>query len=301
MTNTVNSLYVAMKWLLVAMYYSVALVTDPQHWTSIRASPHNGTNCLKSLVARTRPYLDCSSKLLTCFCCYNYRKLQGVELENLVLQNPSSRAYRMQQLGLSATLGTSGRGASRQGSNVSLLPSVHLIRECDLIGSAHRLGAGRFGTCYVQSLAHFRVCVKVFKHADARSVCNEANILSNFKSKFVPYLFGVIMGTSNQAIVTSFHGFGDVSVTLHYALSTKSSNVFADCAVDWKLIIQQIVEGVDCLHVKYRVLHNDLKSDNIVIAPASVGVPFQVVIIDFGKACAINCGSYIISPFSEGT
>ena len=118
-----------------------------------------------------------------------FRKLQNIELENLVLQNPSSRAYRMHQLGLSATLGTSGRSASRQISNVSLLPSVHLIQEGDLIGLPHRLGAGRFGTCYVQSLAHFKVCVKVFKHGDARSVCGEANLLSNFRSKYLPYLF----------------------------------------------------------------------------------------------------------------
>lgn len=27
------------------------------------------------------------------------------------------------------------------------------------------------------------------------------------------------------------------------------------------------------------------------IGPASMGPPFQVVIVDFGKACAINCGT----------
>lgn len=208
-----------------------------------------------------------------------------------MLKNPSSRSYRIHQLGLSATLGTSGRSASRQSSNVSLLPLVHLVGEDDLIGLPHRLGAGRFGTCYVQHLAHFKVCVKIFKHGDTQSVCNEANILSNFKSKYFPYLFGVLMGASKLAIITSFHGFGDVSVTLHYALSTKSNEVLADCVIDWKVVIQQIVDGIDCLHVKYRVLHNDLKSDNIVIAPASVGAPFQVVIVDFGKACVINRGA----------
>ena len=62
---------------------------------------------------------------------------------------------------------------------------------------------------------HIKVCVKVFKHTDAQSVCKEANILSSFKNKYFPYLFGVLMGASKQAIVTSFHGFGDVSVMLH--------------------------------------------------------------------------------------
>jgi serine/threonine protein kinase len=129
--------------------------------------------------------------------------------------------------------------------------------------------------------------VKVFKRGDAQSVCSEANVLALFKSKCLPYLFGVLMGASNQAIITSFHGFGDVSVTLHYALCNKSSNNLTHFVVDWKLIVQQFVEAVDSLHVKYRILHNDLKSDNIVIGP---GTPFQVVIVDFGKACPINCG-----------
>lgn len=97
-----------------------------------------------------------------------------MELENLVLQNPDSRAYRMQQLGLSATLGTSGKTTLRRGGiNMSLLPSIRLIKENELTGIPQKLGTGRFGTCYVQSLAHFKVCVKVFKHYDANSVCNE--------------------------------------------------------------------------------------------------------------------------------
>ena len=126
---------------------------------------------------------------------------------NLVLKNPSSRAFRMQQLGISANLGTSGR-TLLMGKGVSLLPSVRLIKESDLSCLPQRLGAGRFGTCYIQNLAHYKVCVKIYKHADACSLCNEANILSKFASKHLPYLFGVVMGSSKKAIVTSFHGFG---------------------------------------------------------------------------------------------
>ena len=60
---------------------------------------------------------------------------------------------------------------------------------------------------------------------------------------------GVLMGASKLAIITSFHGFGDVSVTLHNALS-KSSEVLTGCVIDWKLIVQQIVEGMLCT-IKY--------------------------------------------------
>ncbi len=199
----------------------------------------------------------------------------------------------MHQLGLSATLGTSGRtGHKRKGSNISLLPSIHLIKECNLIGLPQKLGVGRFGTCYIQCLAHFKVCVKVFKHTDAHSLCNEANLLSKFSSVNLPYLFGVLMGDSRQAIITSCHCFQDTSVTLHYALSSQSKDILTDCAIEWKCIIQHIVEGMEQLHMKYKIIHNDLKSDNIVISPSGVGDFFRAVIIDFGKACATTCGKF---------
>lgn len=223
--------------------------------------------------------------LFVCF--YLIRKLRDAELENLVLQNPISRRQRMQRLGLTATLGTSGRISNE--SNGVLLPSVNLISQNDLVGSPRKLGAGRFGTCYSQWLSHYQVCVKVFnKHVDRRSLCCEANILSKFTSEYFPYLFGVVMGSSNPAIVTSFHGFKNISVTLHHALFTQPT-LLPESAFDLKLIIRQVICGMEELHTKYKVLHNDIKSDNIVLSQKGEHV-VHAVIVDFGKACDIEGG-----------
>lgn len=61
-----------------------------------------------------------------------------MELENLVLKNPTSIAFRMHQLGLAATLGTSG-GNGHPSTSISLLPSVPLLRESDITNVPKKL------------------------------------------------------------------------------------------------------------------------------------------------------------------
>ena len=180
----------------------------------------------------------------TTFCSF-YRRVRETELQNIILKDPNTRVNRMQQLGLSATLATSCR--SRSGS-VSLLSSIRLIKDNDLL-SPKKIGAGRFGTCFVQLFASFTVCVKVFKHDDHYALCNEANVISKFASQHLPYLFGVCV--SKQAVVTSFHGFQDYSVTIHCALNGKSKTL--PTAIDWKYMLLQIVEGMEQLHVTYHI------------------------------------------------
>lgn len=100
------------------------------------------------------------------------------------------------------------------------------------------------------------------------------------------------MSGSKQALVTSFHGFGDASVTLHFALTAQSSDVLLrNYSINWKAIVWQIIEGMEELHAKYKILHNDLKSDNILFAQTNdKESSCQVVIIDFGKSCSVDCG-----------
>ena len=136
------------------------------------------------------------------------------------MKDPKSRSYRMCQLGLSATLASSGRSLSKKDESVSLLPSVKLIAEGDILSAPKEIGSGRFGTCFMHMYAHFKVCVKVLKHKDPLSLCTEANFLSKFSSTSLPYLLGVCQ--SKHAIVTSFHGLDGVSVSLHQALYGKS-------------------------------------------------------------------------------
>lgn len=38
------------------------------------------------------------------------------------------------------------------------------------------------------------------------------------------------------------------------------------------------------------MLHNDIKTDNVVLAPSTSGLSVNAVIIDFGKACHVKQG-----------
>ena len=83
--------------------------------------------------------------------------------------------------------------------------------------------------------------------------------LSGFTHKNLPFLFGVCIGGS-PSIVTSFHGFDNQSITLHDALYTQSvqiKNLVMD--IKWVTILEEIICGLEQLHTKHEILHNDLK------------------------------------------
>lgn len=219
--------------------------------------------------------------------CIMFRTLRDTELENLILKDPNSRSYRMRQLGLSATLASSGCSVSKKCGSVSLLPSVKLIAEGDILSVPKEIGSGRFGTCFMQVYTHFQVCLKVLKHKEPASLCTEANIISKFCSTCLPYLLGVCL--FKHAIVTSFHGLGDTSVTLHQALAGKPRDLLNQYDLNWMYILQKILSGIEELHSRHKILHNDLKSDNVILT-ATLDRVVKPVIIDFGKACEVVQG-----------
>lgn len=208
------------------------------------------------------------------------RKLNEAELENIVLRDPRSRTHRLSHLNFSGTVGTSGRFVH---APTSLLPAIKIINQSE-IGqhSTSPLGEGRFGRCYFHTFGHFKVCIKVLKNLDNNALAHEANILSKFFHQNLPYLFGVSIGES-PSIISTYHEYKSRSLTVHCALFNKSS----DGEIDWKEVLVQIVQGLDQLHNKYRIIHNDLKGDNVVLS-SSVQGSLSAVIIDFGKACEFS-------------
>lgn len=84
----------------------------------------------------------------------------------------------------------------------------------------------------------------------------------------------------------------DRSITLHFAVSGKSLEVFADYDIDWINILLQILEGTNELHNVYKVLHNDIKSDDIVLAPGDSGSAINAVSVDSGRACDVKRGRF---------
>ena len=216
------------------------------------------------------------------------RKLNEAELENILLRDPHSRSKRLHQLSLPGTAGTSGYFIHSATTDISLLRCIRIINETDLgtfvSDSKSCVGEGRFGKCYLRYLGHYEVCVKVFKIHSNNSLANEANILSKFAHPNLPYLFGVCVG-AHPSIVTSYHGYNSKPLTLHQALFKQTQ-----LEVKWMRILVQIISAIDKLHNSYRVLHNNLKGDNIVLTTSVVKGLLGAVVIDFGKACEIKNG-----------
>ena len=83
--------------------------------------------------------------------------------------------------------------------------------------------------------------------------------------------------------------YSDTSITVHCVITGKKE-VVTEYDIDWKYICIQMLGGIEELHSIYKILHNDIKSDNIVLAPSSLGNTVNAVIVDFGKACDLKQG-----------
>ncbi|XP_064653235.1 uncharacterized protein LOC135503561 [Lineus longissimus] len=180
-----------------------------------------------------------------------------------------------------------------QYSNTAKLPSSLFIKKKQLKDSPHTrgiLGSGSFGECLLQTFRGMVVSVKQFKHLDLHKrrvryeVVKEAKVLLNLNaSQHVPYLIGISVEDPPFVLVTSFHGISFKSSTLHSVMSRKTD---IRCnPIDWIVVVKQICVGLGDIH-NSGYLHNDLKTDNILIEYEGSGV--NIVIIDFGKSCLIR-------------
>lgn len=148
------------------------------------------------------------------------------------------------------------------------------------------LVAGRFGECWLGSFSHFKVRVKILKISSSRvALTHEASILSKFTHPNLPYLFGMWIDNSALQLVTSFHGFEDQSLSLHSALYRDHTiDEVKQMSIEWMHVSKGLILG---LEHKYKIIHNNLKGDNVLLAPDHSSM--KAVIIDFGKSCEVSC------------
>jgi serine/threonine protein kinase len=131
-----------------------------------------------------------------------------------------------------------------------------------------------------------KVVVKEMKERDGsasdrercrREVLHEANILQSLGDHpGLPLLFGVCSDNVPYSIVLQFHGTETGNLTLLMAAKKKQFN-----KAQTIVIFQEICQVLNYIHTK-GFLHNDLKSNNVLLEQRSDG--FRPVVIDFGKS-----------------
>lgn len=162
------------------------------------------------------------------------------------------------------------------------------------------IGKGVFGKCFHASLAsHRSVCVKVFrrdkKYTSVFPI--EAVLTSKLCHPNLPWLYGrVSTEESKKMLVMSFHSVQGNPRTLYGAIHGETQD--ADFSrVDWRIILLGLASAVKYIHDS-GILHNDIKSDNILLDEQHSDV--RCVLIDFGKGCFVAHGkNYKLSNSSK--
>ena len=147
------------------------------------------------------------------------------------------------------------------------------------------IGKGVFGKCFSGFMSsHIKVCIKAFR-TDDHLGCTfpiEAALTSTLCHSNLPWFYGLSEHGPRKMIVLNFHGINGKSYTVHHALHTNCQDLSIE--INWKVILIGMVSALKYIHT----LHNDIKSDNIIIDNRS-SVP-QSVLIDFGKGCFTSDG-----------
>ena len=162
------------------------------------------------------------------------------------------------------------------------------------------LGKGVFGKCFFGFIGPLKACIKVFCPNAKYKECffSEAWILSKLAHENLPWLFAVCHDEKNSILIMSHHAFRGKkeSVTIHSALQEPCATTSPSVKC-WKNILLGMTSALVYL-LKSKILHNDIKADNVVIEylPPDFN-SCRSVIVDFGKACLVSCAiSYELTP-----
>lgn len=198
----------------------------------------------------------------------------------------------------------------RNKEKVTVIPKINEIDPLDETTGkavAKYVGRGSFGVVRMQYYRGVKVAVKeLLPRSLLTDMQKEARILARFNHPYLPLLYGVCKAEEALKIVMQYHGLGaeDKSLTLHEVLHIH--NELCDERVMLTLCAQ-ILEAMNYLHSEVKVIHNDLKCNNIVTcncftfqeATPENSFYVQIVIVDFGKATLIENGRHLYLTASE--
>ena len=175
----------------------------------------------------------------------------------------------------------------------------HALKEISsdqITRTAVHLGSGSYGSCYLGLYRSIRVVVKELhvnqfqlesreeaEERIARELICEVRILNKLGDHpGLPLLFGVCTERTPYRLIMQFHGNQDGT---SFTISTALSNKRIPDKTTWTRIIAKAAGALARIHEK-GFLHNDLKSNNIVLDNRD-GV-YNPVIIDFGKSVPMS-------------
>lgn len=178
---------------------------------------------------------------------------------------------------------------------------VHVYQSCELpatlrlisknelkgIKPYNFIGKGAFAKCFAAQMGPLKVCIKVL-YAGIKYrplLLKESRILSELCHFNLPWIHCLCNSSDHTAIIMTFHGYsGNKSLTIHSALhKTDTETKLSDC--HWKQILLGSVSALVYLKTKC-IIHNDIKSDNILIE--NLSHDFRAILVDFNKACYLG-------------
>ena len=150
------------------------------------------------------------------------------------------------------------------------------------------IGKGTFAKCYFAKMGSMNVCIKVLT-IDVKYRClfySEAKILSLICHNNLPWIHALSDDSNKIAIIMTFHCYQTgKSLNVYDALLKHCSDNRLLDTKSWKQILLGCTSALVYLQSKH-ILHNDIKTDNVLIESTSSGI--RAILIDFNKAC-LSC------------
>ena len=136
------------------------------------------------------------------------------------------------------------------------------------------IGRGCFGVCNVARYGAWLVVVK--KQQNYASGKNEAKITAKIIHPNVARLIGIVERENRCDIVTPFYNVDGNQKNLAY-ISAEGA------IVNFTNVLSGLCSGIEYIHEKVKILHNDIKINNVVLDGNSLAEA-EAILIDFGKA-----------------
>ena len=152
--------------------------------------------------------------------------------------------------------------------------SLRVIEESNLKILETEIGRGCFGVCFLAKYGARTVVVK--QQQDCLASKHEARMAARLSHPNTVCFIGIVERKNRIDIVTNFYNVNGERLNL-------GDIPVENTSINWTHLLSGLCSGIRHLHDKVKILHNDIKSNNIVLDGHSLAEA-EAVLVDFGKA-----------------